>query len=119
MTLNEEQIRKDDERWGYLDVIKELKYSGLELKHRLNTTDDDLHYHAWLHRASLNCLQEYAPVVHGYWEPYYHVSVLGRVTDGYQCSKCGEGISYDEWGDYHFSKYCPECGAKMDESEGK
>ena len=47
-----------------------------------------------------------APVKHGKWE-YEH--------GAWQCSNCGEdnpyGIDYDT---ARFSKYCPNCGAKMD-----
>ena len=40
-----------------------------------------------------------APVVHGRWEPYR--KNLGK------CSECGEVVQIR-------SKYCPDCGAKMD-----
>lgn len=42
-----------------------------------------------------------APVRHGRW-----VGVEGGSF--YECSNCGHLT------DYHFSKYCPNCGAKMD-----
>lgn len=41
---------------------------------------------------------EYGPVRHGRWN-----------TDG-SCSECGEFDNKDPYG----SKYCPNCGAKMD-----
>ena len=53
-----------------------------------------------------------APVVHGHWESitdYYHM-----------CSCCGKGISGyfgkpPEESVALYAKYCPNCGAKMDE----
>ena len=44
-----------------------------------------------------------APVVHGRWEPYR--KNLGK------CSECGEVVQIR-------SNYCPDCGAKMDSTEG-
>lgn len=52
------------------------------------------------------------PVVHGRW---IKSDFLRIGANQYRCSKCWE----DEWWLYHFSlgdsKYCPNCGAKMDE----
>lgn len=49
-----------------------------------------------------------APVVHGRW----------NCMDGYKtrevCSECGWDVP--EYGKFY--SYCPNCGAKMDESEG-
>ena len=42
------------------------------------------------------------PVKHGHWT---------RDKDGYFCSVCGLYFQYSD------SKYCPHCGARMDEVE--
>ena len=31
-----------------------------------------------------------------------------------ECNQCGKEPLLDEYGDYVFSKYCPNCGIKMD-----
>lgn len=53
------------------------------------------------------------PVVHAHWIEF-------KANNGnvhYKCSRCGKEVSYPyakkRW------KYCIECGAKMDEEEGK
>ena len=59
---------------------------------------------------------EYAPVVHGHWDkptkpfPYWD----------WKCSVCGceEYRQRDSHGHYRIMKYCPNCGAKMDEEGG-
>ena len=58
-----------------------------------------------IHRAPA---ADVAPVAHGRWEfiDYYY----GEYS--FRCSVCG--YEQDEK-----SKFCPHCGAKMDESEGK
>ena len=50
-----------------------------------------------------------APVVHGRWIKVKHP--YGNVNWYKKCSICDKCI---DWQDY---KYCPHCGAKMDESE--
>lgn len=57
---------------------------------------------------------EQSPIVHAHW-----VACEDEYEDEYKCSACG-GIQFfamtpqDEgW------EYCPHCGAKMDEEEGK
>lgn len=53
-----------------------------------------------------------APVVHGHWES------SGEPCEKFNCSVCG-GASwyYDYHGDVAKSRYCPNCGAKMDLEE--
>ena len=46
------------------------------------------------------------PVVHGHWK-----YVDDDVYTCYKCSACGSTLAGDK------SRYCPGCGAKMDESE--
>lgn len=50
-----------------------------------------------------------APVVHGHWE------ASGEPCEKFNCSVCG-GASwyYDYQGDVAKSRFCPNCGAKMD-----
>lgn len=47
-----------------------------------------------------------APAVHGHWK-----YVEDDVYTCYKCSACGSTLAGDK------SRYCPGCGAKMDESE--
>lgn len=57
MYLNDEQITHDDERWGRLNIIDELKYSGWNFKDYRCVTNDDLYYFAWLCRAALKMIE--------------------------------------------------------------
>lgn len=51
-----------------------------------------------------------APVAHGRWT--IRVDPTTGLLANCKCSRCG-GTAYDD------SKYCPNCGAKMDESMPK
>ena len=56
---------------------------------------------------------EAKPVVHAYW--------IEQIIDGGQelmCSNCGEYALMNDEFYSEFSKYCPYCGAQMDEKEG-
>ena len=63
-----------------------------------------------------------APVVHGLWIPIresemtgWDPAVAGRdPIGGYICSACKEETVYDCNDEFVLSKYCPNCGAKMD-----
>lgn len=63
-----------------------------------------------------------APVVHGLWIPIresemtgWDPAVAGRdPIGGYICSACKEEAVYDCNDEFVLSKYCPNCGAKMD-----
>lgn len=63
-----------------------------------------------------------APVVHGLWMPIresemtgWDPAVAGRdPIGGYICSVCKEEAVYDCNDEFVLSKYCPNCGAKMD-----
>lgn len=55
---------------------------------------------------------EAKPVVHAHW--------LEQIIDGGQelmCSNCGEYALMNDEFYSEFSKYCPYCGAQMDEKE--
>lgn len=53
-----------------------------------------------------------AQVVHGRWE------VSDTLCERFKCSECGGGCwYYDYQGDVAKSRYCPNCGAKMDKEE--
>lgn len=55
-----------------------------------------------------------APVVHGHWE------VSDEPFEKFKCSVCGGACwYYDYYGDVATSRFCPNCGAKMDEGESK
>lgn len=66
-----------------------------------------------------------APVVHGLWIPIresemtgWDPAVAGRdPIGGYICSACKEEAIYDCNDEFVLSKYCPNCGAKMDGGE--
>lgn len=52
---------------------------------------------------------EVAPVVHGQWVP------SDTPCERFKCSECGGGCwYYDYQGDVAKSRFCPNCGAKMD-----
>ena len=67
---------------------------------------------------------EAEPVKHGRWIPVDSYSafggseevwrVHGNPTAYHYCSECKEQSRRDEFGDEILSKYCPNCGAKMD-----
>lgn len=67
-----------------------------------------------------------APVVHGLWMPIresemtgWDPAVAGRdPIGGYICSVCKEEAVYDCNDEFVLSKYCPNCGAKMDGGDG-
>lgn len=54
---------------------------------------------------------------HGYWKRKTKEYEYYR-TYWYECSVCGERPLHKTDGiHYHFTDYCPNCGAKMDEVE--
>lgn len=55
-----------------------------------------------------------APVVHGKWLNEDFPEKTATVNDFAICSVCGEMSHKAEHGYAILSKYCPECGAKMD-----
>ena len=55
---------------------------------------------------------EAEPVRHGMW-----VRIEDECTYWYECSECGEESLRDGWTQRVFSRYCPSCGAKMEDTE--
>jgi DNA-directed RNA polymerase subunit RPC12/RpoP len=53
---------------------------------------------------------EAKPVVHAHWE-------CDSAIDPYCCSNCGKKALQDYFEEDVLSKYCPYCGALMDEKE--
>lgn len=52
------------------------------------------------------------PVVHGHWINGHDTEHLMSTC---KCSTCGRGIVQDFLGRWKYTRYCPNCGAKMDE----
>lgn len=50
-----------------------------------------------------------APVVHGRW-----IKKHDNVRYWYECSECGRKPPYSEFYQEDHSRYCPNCGARMD-----
>ena len=53
-----------------------------------------------------------APVVHGRW-----IKKHDNVRYWYECSECGRKPPYSEFYQEDHSRYCPNCGARMDLTE--
>ena len=67
------------------------------------------HFEEWLEQQPT---VEAKPVVHAHW--------IEQIIDGGQelmCSNCGEYALMNDEFYSEFSKYCPYCGAQMDEKE--
>ena len=59
---------------------------------------------------------KYEPVRHGHWMPY-EFATNNRWR---KCSVCGTADEYiNEYGTEAIRRYCPFCGAKMDEAVAK
>ena len=71
----------------------------------------------WMKYYLNNCPTiDAAPVVRGEW---IHGCHDGAGTEFCYCSECNEDALKDKGGYTEFSRYCPNCGAKMDgEKEG-
>ena len=76
-------------------------------------------------RPLLDSIHDLSPVTpaekmaHWEWEPYYHYPGLGN----WHCSECEcvvvECVHKNEKGGIPLYKYCPQCGAKMEDSNGR
>ena len=60
--------------------------------------------------------EDVQPVKHAAWD--YAMPVDGPERNRYRCSRCSGFALLDYWGNDVRSRYCPECGAIMDD-EGK
>ena len=71
----------------------------------------------WIANA-LSCIPaaDVQPVKHAAWD--YAMPVDGPERNRYRCSRCSGFALLDYWGNDVRSRYCPECGAIMDD-EGK
>ena len=56
-----------------------------------------------------------SPVQHGRWEEMHYEGGILDGTNFYRCSICGYERVYDDPALITVFKYCPNCGAKMDE----
>ena len=81
-----------------------------EMKDEVYIQVDDFEIIAKVSRSAPTI--EAKPVVHAHW--------LEQIIDGSQelmCSNCGEYALMNDEFYSEFSKYCPYCGAQMDEKE--
>ncbi len=62
-------------------------------------------------------LADVAPVVHGHWIREYHENNVYSIH--FVCSNCKTCMETTRYERKCSLKFCPECGAKMDESEVK
>lgn len=84
------------------------------LKFKADVYDEDGHL---LYAVPTGCivampLADVAPVRHGRWNCVGHVCIDGEYEDVLRCSNCS--IPHDSK-----SRYCPNCGSKMDEEINK
>ena len=60
------------------------------------------------------------PIRHGHWErhnTYHGDDVSGFIDPDWRCSECGEQANVNAWCMYDLTAFCPNCGAKMDETK--
>ena len=77
----------------------------IEVMYRHKTVSRDISVPTAVHMIDEAPTVEAVPVVHGHWRKDDRI-YLGT------CSECG-----DTWGSVDQMRYCPSCGAKMDEVE--
>ena len=81
--------------WDEKEIISTL--SDIRAQYSIFDLDERPKYHA------CSCAIDTIRKSHAHWED---------CTNGWMCSNCQRDNSRD-------TKYCPNCGAKMDEKEGK
>ena len=69
-------------------------------------------------KAVLSCIEiqpsaDVAPVRHGHWI----CENLGFGAYRYRCSECGNIYGQDQIEEFKHSKFCGDCGAKMDDKK--
>ena len=91
-----------------MKVIREHDYP---LRSHFNSTDNGMFTIGVQQAADEAPTIDAVPVVHGEW---VHGCTDGAGTEFCYCSACGEDALKDKGGYTEFSRYCPNCGAKMD-----
>lgn len=89
-------------------VLDETEYAGKTLRGWINdiTNGDYVPANVSANKA--------APVKHGYWRQVKHE--YGQVKHEYKCSICGADAGLNYYREHRMTtRYCPNCGAKMDE----
>ena len=61
-------------------------------------------------KSTVACERYSEPVRHGHWI----CENLGFSTYRYRCSECGNIYGQDQIEEFKHSKFCGDCGAKMD-----
>ena len=83
----------------------------------------DAHYPHWYaDKIKAIPAADVAPVRHGLWIPFNESEISGFNPElagcdyiaGYRCSECGTEAILDCNDQFVLSKYCHDCGAKMD-----
>ena len=99
----------------------------IELGQAKRALSDEAWYNPYFHQEeyAINVLNklpaaDVAPVRHGRWIAEKEDIEWGVHLIRYRCSECKERPHFDK-DKYKFvlSPYCPNCGAKMDEEDGK
>ncbi len=107
-------IKREDAKDAVLNIVgweKIAKYVDEMSKHP--STKDIDYYDALMDAEDvIDDLPsaDVAPVRHGRW---IKDKIQNHVEKTYHCSKC----DYQAWGENEKTRYCPNCGAKMDEEE--
>lgn len=92
----------------YVDVEKILNDKGRATRFP-NTSD--LYYHESILQYAP--AEDVAPVIHAHWIIHKQEEIwMGILVTTFECSNCHKTVR-----DIGFGRYCPNCGAKMDEKE--
>ena len=100
MTFTEEMLAEDEKKWGYRNILAELKYCGNHMRDRKIMTNQDIRFYAYIMRRAYDMLKEQEPK-----------TVLHR-EDGEYCPRCSTittraiGVQKLHLG----TSYCPYCG---------
>ena len=58
MMITEEMIAEDEKRWHARNIVVELGYCGKNIRHRINITNDDIRFYAYIMRKAHAMLKE-------------------------------------------------------------